>query len=214
MALAVLSLASGWTVNRAGSTRCVSSLCLLTCLQGRQRRPSDKRWSCQLVLSLDAELVLTCPTGSTVLVSVQLTSTLSTSPSALQVYTGGIGSYGLIVMVASFLLLYPARAPEGSLREGEVCNLGELLVDFFRLYGRTLNTTAVGISCRCSVCCSKLLSAAVHLSSACFLKQAGLLLVHSMLAALRASCLCILEHTGRARWQQRPYTATAASGGV
>ena len=66
----------------------------------------------------------------------------------LQVYKGGIGSYGLIVMVAAFLLLYPARAPAGSLAEGEICNLGELLVDFFRLYGRTMNTNMVGVSCR------------------------------------------------------------------
>ena len=65
-------------------------------------------------------------------------------------YKGGIGSYGLIVMVAAFLLLKPSRWVQGSSQAAaeQACNLGELLVDFFRLYGRTLNTTMVGISCR------------------------------------------------------------------
>ena len=67
----------------------------------------------------------------------------------LQVYKGGIGSYGLIVMVAAFLLLYPGRAAPEALQQGEACNLGELLLDFFRLYGRTLTTSLDGISCRC-----------------------------------------------------------------
>ena len=68
----------------------------------------------------------------------------------LQVYKGGIGSYGLIVMVAAFLLLTPSRWLHNASRAEaeEACNLGELLVDFFRLFGRTLNTTTVGVSCR------------------------------------------------------------------
>ena len=67
-----------------------------------------------------------------------------------QVYKGGIGSYGLIVMVAAFLLLTPSRWLHNASRAEaeEACNLGELLVDFFRLFGRTLNTTTVGVSCR------------------------------------------------------------------
>ena len=69
-----------------------------------------------------------------------------------QVYKGGIGSYGLIVMVAAFLLLHPARAHADAAAQGEACNLGELLVDFFRLYGRTLNSTQVGVSCRWAPC--------------------------------------------------------------
>ena len=67
-----------------------------------------------------------------------------------QVYKGGIGSYGLITMVAAFLLLSPSRWVQTSSRAQaeQACNLGELLVDFFRLFGRTLNTTVVGVSCR------------------------------------------------------------------
>lgn len=60
-------------------------------------------------------------------------------------YTGGIGSYALLVMVAAFLMLHPSRqggAPGES-------SLGVLLLDFFRLFGRVLNTQLVGISCRC-----------------------------------------------------------------
>lgn len=39
----------------------------------------------------------------------------------LQVYTGGIGSYALFVMVAAFLLLHPSRTPkrEGSRHAGD-----------------------------------------------------------------------------------------------
>ena len=33
--------------------------------------------------------------------------------SGLQVYTGGIGSFALLVMVASFLLLHPSRRSAG-----------------------------------------------------------------------------------------------------
>ncbi|KAL0037432.1 hypothetical protein WJX79_008048 [Trebouxia sp. C0005] len=67
-----------------------------------------------------------------------------------EVYQGGIGSYALFVMVAAFLLLHPSRHPSrpGSKRAGSLENsLGVLLVDFFRLMGRTLNTDEVGISC-------------------------------------------------------------------
>ncbi len=68
----------------------------------------------------------------------------------LQVYSGGIGSYALLVMVAAFLLLHPSRADangDGAAQlEG---NLGVLLLDFLRLYGRSLNVGDVGVSCRC-----------------------------------------------------------------
>ncbi|KAI7844721.1 hypothetical protein COHA_001808 [Chlorella ohadii] len=67
-----------------------------------------------------------------------------------EVYSGGLGSYALLVMVAAFLQLHPSRAPAGSGRsyggsKGKLAaeelegSLGVLLVDFFRLYGRALN---------------------------------------------------------------------------
>jgi hypothetical protein len=49
-------------------------------------------------------------------------------------------------MVASFLLLHPSRARQD---EDLEANLGVLLLDFLRLFGRTLNVNEVGISCRC-----------------------------------------------------------------
>jgi non-canonical poly(A) RNA polymerase PAPD5/7 len=88
-----------------------------------------------------------------------------------EVYTGGIGSYALIVMAASALQLHASRrsgagggaagAASGGRRPGSGggkgasapppppldCNLGVLLIDFFRLYGRTLNVERVGITC-------------------------------------------------------------------
>ena len=61
-----------------------------------------------------------------------------------EVYTGGIGSYGLLTMIASFLLSHPSKKREGRLTS---C-LGVLLTDFFLHYGRVLNTQVVGVSCR------------------------------------------------------------------
>ncbi len=51
-----------------------------------------------------------------------------------EVYTGGIGSYALLVMVANFVLTHGSRF---SGREKDT-NLGELLIDFFRLHGRAM----------------------------------------------------------------------------
>ncbi|KAK9907979.1 hypothetical protein WJX75_000974 [Coccomyxa subellipsoidea] len=68
-----------------------------------------------------------------------------------EVYQGGIGSYALLVMVAAFLLLHPSRACPGGDLDLEM-NLGVLLMDFLRLYGRSLNTLDVGISCRKGGC--------------------------------------------------------------
>lgn len=62
-------------------------------------------------------------------------------------YQGGIGSYALLVMVAAFLLLHPSRGGSGG-DQGLEANVGVLLLDFLRLYGRSLNTTDVGVSCR------------------------------------------------------------------
>lgn len=66
-----------------------------------------------------------------------------------QVYLGGIGSYALLVMVAAFLLLHPSRAETDDGASQLEGNLGVLLLDFLRLYGRSLNVNDVGVSCRC-----------------------------------------------------------------
>ena len=50
-------------------------------------------------------------------------------------------------MVAAFLLLHPSRGGPGGDVDLEA-NLGVLLMDFLRLYGRSLNTSDVGVSCR------------------------------------------------------------------
>ncbi|KAM9434454.1 terminal nucleotidyltransferase 4A isoform 2-T2 [Clarias gariepinus] len=57
-----------------------------------------------------------------------------------EVFTGGISSYSLILMVISFLQLHPridARTPN--------TNLGVLLIEFFELYGRHFNYLKTGI---------------------------------------------------------------------
>ncbi|XP_061615507.1 terminal nucleotidyltransferase 4A [Phyllopteryx taeniolatus] len=57
-----------------------------------------------------------------------------------EVFTGGISSYCLILMVISFLQLHPridARNPSE--------NLGVLLIEFFELYGRHFNYLKTGI---------------------------------------------------------------------
>jgi non-canonical poly(A) RNA polymerase PAPD5/7 len=89
-----------------------------------------------------------------------------------EVYSGGIGSYALIVMAVSALQLHASRRNGGggggggaAGRGGQAgggggggggsnnndaapdCNLGVLLIDFFRLYGRTLNVERVGVTC-------------------------------------------------------------------
>ncbi len=69
----------------------------------------------------------------------------------VQVYTGGIGSYALLVMVAAFLQTHPSRAPASAHSRSSApleASLGVLLLDFFRLYGRSLHVEHVGISCR------------------------------------------------------------------
>lgn len=58
-----------------------------------------------------------------------------------EVYSGGIGSYALLAMLIAMLRnsLETHASPEH--------NLGVLLVNFFDMYGRKLNTSDVGISC-------------------------------------------------------------------
>lgn len=79
-----------------------------------------------------------------------------------EVYQGGLGSYALLVLMATHLLAHPSRRStagggnnnNNSYKEGSSSdyagegNLGILLVDFFRLYGRALNPSVVGVSCR------------------------------------------------------------------
>ncbi|GMP65773.1 hypothetical protein CsSME_00026433 [Camellia sinensis var. sinensis] len=58
-----------------------------------------------------------------------------------EVYTGGIGSYALLAMLIAMLrsLSEQQAYPEH--------NLGILLVNFFDIYGRKLNTSDIGVSC-------------------------------------------------------------------
>ncbi|KAJ6752069.1 hypothetical protein OIU85_002488 [Salix viminalis] len=59
-----------------------------------------------------------------------------------EVYSGGIGSYALLSMLMA--LLRNLRECQASLER----NLGLLLIHFFDFYGRKLNTTNVGVSCK------------------------------------------------------------------
>lgn len=72
-----------------------------------------------------------------------------------EVYTGGIGSYALITMLIAFLQLHNSRrrgaGGAGRGKGGAAAtasalepSLGVLLIDFFRLYGRVINTRQVG----------------------------------------------------------------------
>ena len=58
-----------------------------------------------------------------------------------EVYTGGIGSYSLILLIVSFLQHHPRIQAES-----EDANLGILLTEFFELYGRKFNYAKVGIN--------------------------------------------------------------------
>ncbi|XP_044473777.1 terminal nucleotidyltransferase 4B [Mangifera indica] len=59
-----------------------------------------------------------------------------------EVYSGGIGSYALLTMLMALLKSFTKcqTSPEH--------NLGVLLVHFFDMYGRKLNTQDVGVSCK------------------------------------------------------------------
>ncbi|XP_052178221.1 uncharacterized protein LOC127791992 [Diospyros lotus] len=59
-----------------------------------------------------------------------------------EVYTGGIGSYALLVMLIA--MLQSLHKQQGFPEH----NLGVLLVNFFDIYGRKLNTSEVGVSCK------------------------------------------------------------------
>ncbi|KAF2361044.1 PAP/25A-associated [Trinorchestia longiramus] len=60
-----------------------------------------------------------------------------------EVFTGGISSYCLILMVVSFLQLHPRR--EHHACDGNELNLGVLLLEFLELYGRHFNYFKTGI---------------------------------------------------------------------
>ncbi|KAJ3223257.1 hypothetical protein HK099_001348 [Clydaea vesicula] len=59
-----------------------------------------------------------------------------------EVFTGGIGSYGLLIMVSSFLKAHP-RLQSGQIKAED--NIGIFLLEFFELYGLNLNYQHVGI---------------------------------------------------------------------
>ncbi|CAF0714334.1 unnamed protein product [Brachionus calyciflorus] len=57
-----------------------------------------------------------------------------------EVWTGGIGSYSLILMIVSFLQLHPRIDAKSNDN-----NLGVLLIEFFELYGKQFNYMRTGI---------------------------------------------------------------------
>ncbi|KAF8338074.1 uncharacterized protein EI90DRAFT_2908898 [Cantharellus anzutake] len=62
-----------------------------------------------------------------------------------EVFSGGLGSYGILCLVTSFLQLHP------KIRRSKIDpmdNLGVLLIEFFETYGKHFNYTDIGISLR------------------------------------------------------------------
>ncbi|KAH6560770.1 hypothetical protein BASA60_000492 [Batrachochytrium salamandrivorans] len=59
-----------------------------------------------------------------------------------EVFGGGLGSYGLLIMVSSFLMMHP-KLQSGQIRARN--NLGILLLEFFELYGKHFDFQNVGI---------------------------------------------------------------------
>merc|ERR1711935_347913 len=57
------------------------------------------------------------------------------------VFTGGLSSFSITLMVISFLLLHHRKDAHSS-----KANLGVLLLEFFQLYGQNFNYSDVGIS--------------------------------------------------------------------
>jgi non-canonical poly(A) RNA polymerase PAPD5/7 len=60
-----------------------------------------------------------------------------------EVFTGGLGSYALTLLIVNFLQLHP-MVQYGWIKPEE--NLGVLLIEFFELYGKSLSYDNVGIS--------------------------------------------------------------------
>lgn len=67
-----------------------------------------------------------------------------------EVYSGGIGSYALLVMLLTYLQTHSSKLIHGHSHEQSRIeqNLGVLLIEFLEFYGRSLNIKDVGISCR------------------------------------------------------------------
>lgn len=59
-----------------------------------------------------------------------------------EVYSGGLGSFGLTSMITSFLQMHPMIQSEQIQQEK---NVGVLLIEFFELYGKRFNYEEVGI---------------------------------------------------------------------
>ncbi|KAH7685731.1 Polynucleotide adenylyltransferase protein [Dioscorea alata] len=64
-----------------------------------------------------------------------------------EVYSGGIGSYTLLAMLIACLQMHWREQGSQGCKKRMEHNLGILLVSFFDLYGRKLNTMDVGVSC-------------------------------------------------------------------
>ncbi|OVA14928.1 PAP/25A-associated [Macleaya cordata] len=65
-----------------------------------------------------------------------------------EVYSGGIGSYTLLSMLIAQLQMHWKGQYFQGYRTSLEHNLGVLLVNFFDIYGRKLNTWDVGVSCK------------------------------------------------------------------
>ncbi|KAM8825965.1 terminal nucleotidyltransferase 4A-like [Synchiropus picturatus] len=89
-----------------------------------------------------------------------------------EVFTGGIGSYSLILMALSFLQLHPRI----DTRRSNI-NLGILLIEFFELYGRHFNYGKTGI----------------RVDGGAYLCKEQLLLGMGMGSGSRPSMLCIQD---------------------
>ncbi|THU80627.1 hypothetical protein K435DRAFT_831962 [Dendrothele bispora CBS 962.96] len=76
---------------------------------------------------------------------IVLTKQFLSQRSMNEVYTGGLSSYSITILVISFLQMHP------KIRRGEINpekNLGAMIMDFFELYGSYFNYDNVGISVR------------------------------------------------------------------
>ncbi|KAF8163696.1 hypothetical protein B0H34DRAFT_652140 [Crassisporium funariophilum] len=76
---------------------------------------------------------------------IMITKAFLSQRSMNEVYTGGLGSYGIVCLAVSFLQMHP------KIRRAEIDpekNLGVLVMEFFELYGHHFNYDEVGISLR------------------------------------------------------------------
>ncbi|KAF8077561.1 hypothetical protein FPV67DRAFT_1684010, partial [Lyophyllum atratum] len=76
---------------------------------------------------------------------VMITKAFLSQRSMNEVFSGGLGSYGIVCLAVSFLQMHP------KIRRGEIDadkNLGVLMMEFFELYGCYFNYQEVGISVR------------------------------------------------------------------